>query len=368
MLESPLAPYLLWAKTRDAAAIDLAGSNLVHCALDELPGARDAVELTARNDNGYPPLVEAIARHYNVATSRIVSAGGCSGANFLAIAATVAAGDHVLVERPGYDPLLGACRLMGARVERFDRRFENGYAIDIDDLETRISAQTRLIVISTPHNPSGVSLAATQLSELARIAATVGAHVLVDEVYLDAASLVRGDRPTSRSAAQLEGSFIVTNSLTKSYGLAGLRSGWAIAPEPIAERMRRTRDVVDNAGSAPADRLAALAFSELPRLAERARRLLASNLDLARSFVANQPQLQLAEEPHAAVMFPRLAGVADSDPFVARLMSHQGVAVAPGRFFEAPAHFRVSLAGETAQLRAGLSAISRELRGQLRSE
>ena len=361
MLESSLAPYLLWAKTREAASIDLAGSNLLHCAIDELPGAREAVELTARNDNGYPPLVEAIADHYQVSIDRVVTAGGCSGANFITIAATVAAGDHVLVERPGYDPLLGACLLMGARVERFDRAFESGYAIDLADLERRVGPHTRLIIVSSPHNPSGVSLDAMALTGLGRIAAATGAHVLVDEVYLDAAALVRGDLAASRSAARLDGPFIVTNSLTKSYGLAGLRSGWAVAPAPVAERMRRTRDVVDNASSAPADRLAALAFSELPRLAERARRLLAGNLDLARTFAARHPQLALAETPQTSVMFPRLAGVDDAGPFIDRLLSEHGVAVAPGRFFDAPAHVRISLAGRTEALAAGLERIGRAL-------
>jgi DNA-binding transcriptional MocR family regulator len=113
MIEAPLAPYLLWAKSRRPAAIDLAGSNLLHCAMDDLPGAREALELTAPNDNGYPPVVEAIASHYQVSTSRIVTATGCSGANFITAAALLSAGDDVLIERPAYDPLIGACRLMG---------------------------------------------------------------------------------------------------------------------------------------------------------------------------------------------------------------------------------------------------------------
>jgi aspartate/methionine/tyrosine aminotransferase len=126
--------------------------------------------------------------------------------------------------------------------------------------------------------------------------------------------------------------------------------------------MRRTRDVVDNAGSAPADRLAALAFSELPRVAERARRLLAANLDLARTFVETHSQLEVTEAPQSSVMFPRLRGVDDSQPFIARLLAKHGVAVAPGYFFEAPAHFRVSLAGDTRKLSAGLDALGAELR------
>jgi aspartate/methionine/tyrosine aminotransferase len=128
--------------------------------------------------------------------------------------------------------------------------------------------------------------------------------------------------------------------------------------------MRRTRDVVDNAGSAPADRLAALAFSNLARLGERARRLLTTNLEIARAFVSNHPQIELVERPQASVMFPRLAGVDDSTRFVERLLANHGVAVAPGHFFDAPAHFRVSLAGDTGKLRDGLAALSRELREQ----
>src|SRR5262245_8395256 len=98
MLESSLAPFLLWAKTRHPAPIDLAGSNLVHCALEDLPGAQNAVALWVRNDNGYSPLVDAIGAHYGVSPDRIATANGCSGANFLTVAALVAAGDRVLVE------------------------------------------------------------------------------------------------------------------------------------------------------------------------------------------------------------------------------------------------------------------------------
>jgi hypothetical protein len=94
VIESPLAPYLFWAKSRQPAAIDLAGSNLVHCAMEDLPGAREALELTAPNDNGFPVVVAAIAAHYNVDSSRIVTAIGCSGANFIAAASLVSGGDE----------------------------------------------------------------------------------------------------------------------------------------------------------------------------------------------------------------------------------------------------------------------------------
>ena len=361
MLEAPLAPYLFWAKSRQPATIDLAGSNLLHCTLDDLPGAREAVDLWAKNDDGYQPLVDGLAEHYGVRSDRIATAGGCSGANFVAIAALISAGDDVLIEQPGYDPLLGACLLMGAYVRRFTRRFEHRFGIDLDDLRRQVTARTKLIVVTSPHNPSGVVLDRPALIEIGRIADAVGAFVLVDEVYLDAAALVRGQHGPALSAAQLDGPFVITNSLTKSYGLAGLRSGWAIAQPAIVTRMRRTRDVIDNAGSSPADRLAALAVSQRSRLAERTRSLLGANLALAREFFTGQPRLELAEPPNTSVVFPRIRDCADAEPFVRTLLDRHGVAVAPGYFFDSPAHFRVSVAGQTDALKSGLERIDETL-------
>lgn len=359
MLHSSLAPYLLWAKTRHPAAIDLAGSNLLHCTMEELPGAREALDLWAPNDNGFAPVVQAIAKHYFVDPSRIVQAGGCSGANFITMAALVGSGDDVLVERPTYDPLIGAARLMGANIVRFDRRAANGFRIDPDDVRKAVTPRTKVIVITTPHNPSGVHVELPTLEQLARIADEAGAHLLVDEVYLDGACLAADVPETSRSAAQIDGPIVVTSSLTKSYGLAGLRSGWAIAPAETAERMRRARDVIDNAGSGPADRLAALAWSMRLSLAGRTRGLLAGNIARARAFFGAHPEFVLPEPPSCSVVFPRIAGQDDSAPFVQHMLEQHGVAVAPGRFFESPAHFRVSLAGRPEMLEQGLEKLGR---------
>lgn len=364
MLSSSLAPYLLWAKSRQPAAIDLAGSNLLHCSLEELPGAREALDLTAPNDNGYAPVLEGIAAHYRVDRARVACATGCSGANFLVAAALLGAGDDVLIERPTYDPLIGVCRLMGANIHRFERLFSAGFGLDPDAVARAITSKTRLIILTSPHNPSGAAAGDEALRNVIQMAERVGAHVLVDEVYLDAASSARGAHGPDHSAARLEGPVIVTASLTKSYGLAGLKSGWAVAPPAIAERLRRTRDVVDNASSAPSDRLAALAWSMLPQLTTRAGTILAGNLARAREFFLAHPQFELAERPWCSVTFPRIAGVRDAEAWVQRVLNQHGVAVAPGRFFEAPAHFRISLAGGPEALQSGLAALgaaSREI-------
>ena len=362
MLQTSLAPYLLWAKSRHPATIDLAGSNLLHCSLEDLPGARDLIDLSAPNDNGYAPVIAAIAAHYGVDPARVAQASGCSGANFITVAALVGAGDDVLIERPTYDPLIGAARLMGANINRFDRRANNGFRIDVDDVRRAMTPRTRLIVITTPHNPSGVFVAPATISELAQLAGSAGAHLLVDEVYLDAASLVAGVPETDRSAAHVGGPVVVTSSLTKSYGLAGLRSGWAIAQPATAERLRRTRDVVDNAGSGPADRLAAIAWSVRPQLAARTRALLGGNVARAREFFLAHPQFVLPEPPSCSVVFPCIPGQPDLELFGQQLLERHGVAIAPGRFFEAPGHFRMSLAGSPQALEEGLRRLGLESR------
>lgn len=362
MLTEPLAPYMLWAKTRTPAAIDLAGSNLLPCTVEDLPGARAALELTAPNDNGYTPLRDAIAAHVGVPSSRIVTATGCSGANFLTIAALVGPGDDVLIEQPGYDPLVGACTLLGARVIRFGRPFRRRFGIDLDEVRARLTLRTRLIIVTNPHNPSGVCLDREALAGLAALADAAGAFLLVDEVYLDAINLAAQDADRAFSATRLEGPVIVTNSLTKSYGLSGLRCGWAVAPPAVVHRLWRVRDLVEAVGSAVSDRLGAFAFSQMPRLKERTYAIVSANLELARGFTSAQTRLGLAAPPSATVLFPQLHGVADTSDFVKHLALEYGVAVAPGRFFDAPDHIRISLAGATTSLAEGLSRLTDALR------
>ncbi len=373
MLTSPLAPYLYWAKTRPAAAFDLAGSNLLACSLDDLPGAREALDLTAADQGGYPPLVQAIAAHYGTPRERVVTAAGCSAANFMAIAALVGPGDTVLMEGPWYDQITGACRLLGARVETFDRRFEEGYRVDVTALRARITPSTRLVILTSPHNPSGTALDRDTLVALQAMAEDAGIHVLVDEVYLDVTNMLqaapfaaagwKASGPGHRypPAATAGDRLLSISSLTKSYGLSGLRCGWVIASAPVAERVRRVRDVIDNIGAAPADRLSALAFSLIDRLADRACRLVSANLEITREFLARYPQLELARPVEATIVFPRIAGMADTGPLVERLRAEEGVAVVAGRFFGAPAHIRLSLAGRTEALAAGLERLGRLL-------
>lgn len=341
-----------WAKTRPTAAFDLATSSVLPCSLEDLPGARDALALSGSNDNGYQPLLDAIAGRYGVDAAQVTTATGTSGANFLVCAALLEPGDDVLIEEPAYDPLLAAARAFGARIVRFQRAFEDGYALDPERVERALTSRTRLIVMTSPHNPSGALADAAALRAVGRLAERWGAHVLVDEVYLDA---VDAARPP---AAALGDAFITTSSLTKSYGLASLRCGWTLSSTSAAERLRRARDVVDGTGSIVAERLAALAFGQIDRLIERARQLLDVNGALVRDFLRGRRELEWVEPAGGTVAFPRIRGLADTTGFADRLLHERQTAVVPGRFFEEPAHFRIGFGGRIEPLRAGLDAIA----------
>jgi aspartate/methionine/tyrosine aminotransferase len=351
------APYLEWAKSRPSARFDLAGSNVLACSIDELPGAREAIAFDGRNDAGYLPLIDSIATRYGVAREQVTTAQGASGANFLACAALLEPGDEVLVETPGYDPLLGAPRLLGAQVNRFDRDFADGFAVDPDRVRRSMTPRTRLIIITTPHNPSGVLADSAALDEIGSIAEANGAHVLLDEVYLDlaAASPHHPVKP-ERTFATRGNAFVCTNSLTKSYGLSGLRCGWILSSADVAERIRRARDVVDGTGSIVAERLAALAFTHLDRLLARATGLVDRNGALVRDFLRSRTDLTWVE-PAGTVVFPLLRGLGDTTTFTGRLLKERETAIVPGHFFQAPRHVRIGFGGLTDALREGLQAI-----------
>lgn len=342
------APYMEWAKTRPAAGYDLAISNVLACSIQDLPGAAQLVALSGRNDNGYAPLLEAIAARYGVQPTQVTTAQGASGANFLVCAALLEPGDDVLVERPGYDPLLGASRLLGANVVRFDRTFERGFSLEPERVASAMTPRTKLVIMTSPHNPTGSIADPMALQAIGRMAADRGAHVLVDEVYLDASEVAR---PTS---ALFGHSFIVTSSLTKSYGLAGLRCGWILSSPQVAARLRRARDVVDGSGSIVTERLSVLAFEHLEMLIARTRALLEANMRLLVPFLAARAELEYVDPGGGTVVFPRIRGVEDATRFAERLLAERDTAIVPGHFFGAPAHFRVGFSGVTDSLREGL--------------
>lgn len=207
------APYMRWAKSRPAAKYDLAMSNMASVTDEELPGLFDGVALDGAIPDGYPPLREAIARYYGVGDDNVALGGGCSGANFLVCAALIPAGDEVVVERPIYDPLVGAARLVGGKVYFFERRFEEGWRVDPEAVVSHMTSRTRLVILSSAYNPGGVRVTPAAVHALGEAAAERDAWVLVDEAY--GALVLDGSKAVSAVHAHPRLSFLWRTRLSQ---------------------------------------------------------------------------------------------------------------------------------------------------------
>jgi aspartate/methionine/tyrosine aminotransferase len=347
--------YMHWSKTQSRARFNLATSGVAPFPLHELPVDLKELEINGDNSYGYPPLQSAIAEYHGVDPECVVEAAGTSMANHLTMAAVLESGDEVLIEHPAYGPILDVARYLGAEVKRFSRAEENGWAVDPADIRHSITSKTRLIVIANLHNPTSVLTSDSALREVGDIARSIGAHVLVDEVYLDA--VYEG---TPQTSFHLGPEFLVTSSLTKVYGVSGLRCGWIMARPDLATKMQRLNDLYAATAVYPGELLSVAAFKHLDLLRERARRIVEADRKLLRDFLAQQTALSAVWTDWGTTSFLRLQE-GNADFFLERLRSEFETSAVPGRFFEMPDHFRIGMGVNTEMLAEGLSRIAHAL-------
>src|SRR5882724_791850 len=348
--------YMNWAKTRPKVKYDLALSGILNLPFRELEATIDDLDLNGDNSYGYRPLVDALAAHCQVSPESVVTiSGGTSMANHLAMAAAIEHGDEILIEEPTYEPILALAEYFGARIKRFPRSFENGYRIDVEDLAKRITPRTRLIVITNLHNPSSVQVDEATLRQIGELARSVRARVLVDEVYLEA--MFEAAPP---SAVHLGLEFIATTSLTKGYGLSGLRCGWIMAVPDLAQRMRLLRDIFDGIGPQPSERLSVVALNKLPKVIARAKRILETNRAVLNEFFDSREELDIVRTESGTTSFPCLLKGRVEDLYDSLHQKYE-TAIVPGRFFESPRHFRVGMCAEPELFSEGVKRLGAAL-------
>ena len=347
--------YMHWSKTQSRARFNLATSGVAPFPLRELPVDLKELEINGDDSYGYAPLQKAIAARHGVEPDCVVESAGTSMANHLAMAAIIEPGDEVLIEHPAYGPILDVAHYLQANIKRFRRVEENGWAIGAAELRRCVTPRTRLIVVTNLHNPTSVLTPESVLREIGDIARSVSALVLVDEVYLDAVY-----KDTPRTSFHLGPEFVVTSSLTKVYGVSGLRCGWILAQPDLAWKMRRLNDLYSATPVHPGELLSVVAFQHLDLLRERARRIVDADRKLLRDFLKQQPALCAVETKWGTTSFPRLVN-GNADAFLVRLQSEFETSVVPGRFFEKPDHFRIGMGANTEMFAEGLNRISRAL-------
>lgn len=348
--------YMQWAKTRPKVKYDLALSGILNLPFAELEAKIDDLDLNGDNAYGYGPLIDALASHCGVSPERVVTiSGGTSMANHLAMAAVLEHGDEVLIEEPTYEPILAVAKYFGAKIKRFSRSFENDFRVEVDELAKQFTAQTRLIVLTNLHNPSSALVDEETLRQIGELARSVGARVLVDEVYLEAMF-----ETAPRSSVHLGPEFIATSSLTKGYGLSGLRCGWILAEPELAQQMRLLNDLFGAVGPQPSERLSVVALARLPKFITRAENILESNRAVLGEFLDSREDLKVVRANSGTTCFPRLMKGRVED-LCALLTKKYDTAVVPGRFFESPQHFRIGMCAEPELFKIGVERLGAAL-------
>ena len=332
-MKVPDLEYIRWAKALPHADINLARSGIDRCPASLLRLKASELVTTLPVTYGYAPLRDAIAARYGVTRAQVFElSGGTSYANWIACVAALdgcGRGAEVIVERPTYEPLLRIPQALGHRVRRLDRRFEDGYAIDLDRFAALVTSRTKLAIVTNLHNPSGARIGMPALRAMASLLARVGGLLLVDEVYLEC---VFGSRP--ESCVHAGPNVVTTNSLTKAYGLDGLRAGWMLGPASLVARAGHINDLMTNNSVAPGEQMALAAFRRLRDLDRRAHGLLDPNLARVRAFFAREPRLTAFIPDGGNVVFPRLPRDVDGDRLARHLLARYSTLIVPGRFFE----------------------------------
>jgi len=333
--------YLHWWKTREFARFNLGASGVLPCSLSELETSLEEIEINEPRLGKYDPLHEAVAAHCRVQPECVITTSGTSMANFLAMAVLIQPGDEVLVEYPVYEPLLQLTRYLGAEIKRFPR--ERG-------IRDFVSRRTRLVVITNLHNPTCTRVEDAQLNEILELVKDGGPRVLMDEVYLEC--LYEKVAFTFRYGPE----FVSTGSLTKAYGLGGLRCGWILAEPDLIRRTWSLKDLIDPSAAHAAQRLSVVAFRKLDRLATRAKHLLERNRALLREIMPSLDKLEISIPEYGTCVFPRLKK-GDPGRFFELLHDRYDTDVVPGSFFEKPDHFRLGLGVDSAVFAEGLNRL-----------
>ena len=351
--------YMNFAKIGTAARFGLASSGVADCAMSDLGPDIGNLAMHGSNSYGYPPLVEAIAERFAVPTECVVMpGGGASFANHLALAALLSPGDEVLIEDPTYELILRTLEYLQARVSRFDLRPEDDWALDPAMVASRLTPGTRLVVLTNLHNPTGALASPDTIAAVAEAAAAVGAMVLIDEVYLE----LMFHAGAAFTSFNPEGNIVATSSLTKAYGLSGLRCGWILAPAEIAERMRRLNDLFASLPAHVSEQLAVVGMRRLPQLRARATAILDENRAAYREILGGHPALEQTIFDQGTTVFPRVAGGPGSgDRLFRALMERFETSVVPGRFFGRPEHVRIGMGQDPATTRQGLLRVRQAL-------
>ncbi|MBB6250840.1 pyridoxal phosphate-dependent aminotransferase [Nitrospirillum iridis] len=309
--------------------------------------------------NGNRFLVDALCARYGETPDRLQTTTGVTGGLQLILRALVKPGERVLVENPGFTLLSNLALEAGAVVDGLDRPAPD-FSIDPAHLAARLTPDTRLVILTNPHNPTGVFLDHATLKAVAKAADAAGALVVVDEVYGDFAR-----RPSAGMAAKLAPNIISLASLTKVFGLFALKCGWMVADPQVLARIRAGQTEGDAGVSKLTHAVAAHVMENADTFDRHWQAIMTATTPvLHRHASAMQAEglIDGAVPAAGCLYFPRVIGVTDTRALARHLWNQVDLLVAPGEYFGLAGHVRVGYAGDADTLDRGLTRLHAGLR------
>lgn len=362
---TPFALEQFMSHFEQGVEVNLTESGVHPLTLGELLGLAGCpsealldVDLNYPHVNGLPHLRERIAAMYGAEPDQVLVTVGAIEANHAATAALVGPGEGIAVMLPNYLQIWGLAANRGADLRTF--RLDPGadWAVDLDSLEAAVAPGLRMIAVCNPNNPTGRVMTEAEMDAVLDAAETSGAWVLADEVYRGAERV--GDEETPSFWGRGD-RVVVVGSMSKAYGLPGLRIGWAVAPVDLIERIWRHHEYTTISATMLANHLAALALEPhvRRRLLERTRGYIRRGYPIVESWMGDHPGLLSARPPDAAaIAFVRYRLAMGSVELADRIRREAGVLVVPGAYFGVERHLRISFGLPPAYLTAGLDGVA----------
>jgi aspartate/methionine/tyrosine aminotransferase len=317
-----------------------------------------ATELNYPQVDGTLGLRERIAALYvDAKPDNILVTVGCAEANFITVQTILEPGDEMAVMVPNYLQIWGIGHNYGYRVRAFHLHEERGWAPDLEELRDAVTEDTKLIAVCNPNNPTGAILTEAEMDGIVAIAQRVGAWLLADEVYGGA------ERLTDEKTPSFWGRYdrvLAMNSLSKAYGLPGLRIGWVVAPVRTRNEIWRRHEYTTISATMLSNKLAAVALSDRvrPRLNQRVRDYIRGGYSIFEEWLArHESTFSLVPPQAAAIAFPHYHLDIDSAQLAERLIREKSVLVAPGEYFGVDRHLRISFGLPADILRPALDRI-----------
>jgi aspartate/methionine/tyrosine aminotransferase len=291
---------------------------------------------------GTESLRTALASTYaRGSAEHILVTTGAIEANFLLFNVLLEAGDHVVAPYPAYQQLYSVPRAIGCDVSLWKVGPETGYRYDVDALARLITPRTRVIVVNTPHNPTGAMMTPDDARRVYALAESVGATVIGDEAYRWLA--VPDGAPFADPFFDLGPAGISVGTLSKPFGLPGLRIGWMAGPPDVIQRCWGLRDYISLSPGKLNDALADLAFSHRDKIIARNTTIIRANLATAARWIAERPYLDWTPPRGGLLALVKYDLPIDSLALADRLATDYSVMLAPGSAFGYEHHLRLGI-------------------------